>query len=249
MPVLSLHTIVQEVEDQALLPNSLVQRERKLEILQLLLSGCEQPLKQIVNFVATHGSLAQANKKLKDKLTFGLEDLHDARSKITLHTSAISVFLTTLSNASLERIERKLEKLFKAVSAGTRESSVLSLANEPATGTDTEQQWDMFRTEMMTEGIPRDELDDNKSFVQVKINDLMRSTPSLPAVSCLPEGYSQRRIRSWGRLLKLKSAGTNPSSTSVYCPESQSSCRRCARSLRRAKSKAPIQRLYAESGC
>lgn len=170
------------MENQALLPESLVRQQQKLEILHLLLSGCEEPLKKIVDVIIKHSSLAESKKKVRDKFIFGLEELHDARSKLTLHTSAIHVFLTTLNTSSLERIERKLDELFKAVLAGNRESTILSFTDDNDDTTDLEQQWGMFRLEMMSEGFSRVELDSSRSFVQVKIRDLMHNAPELPPV-------------------------------------------------------------------
>jgi len=142
-------------------------------------------LKQIVNIVTQYSSLAKSKKKVQDRIAFGLEDLHDARSKLTLHASAINVFLTTLNTSALERIEKKVDELFKAALAGNRESTVLSFADENANAADMEQQWDMFRMEMMTEGFSRVELNDTRSFMQVKIRDLMHNAPELPPVSHL----------------------------------------------------------------
>lgn len=78
-----------------------------------------------------------------------------------------------------------MDELFKAALAGNRESTVLSFADENANAADMEQQWDMFRMEMMTEGFSRVELNDTRSFMQVKIRDLMHNAPELPPVSHL----------------------------------------------------------------
>lgn len=190
MTVLSLHIILKEVEDEACNPQSLIHRQQKLSSLRPLLNGCDKTLQKVTKLKTKYKSLGTDKKKATDRLRFGLQDFLDVRQRIVLHTGAITAFLTNLNSSALERIERKLDDLIKDVKSGKRQSTVLSMGNamrkEHVDPDEVDSNWDMFRLEMMTEGFLEDELDDNRAFVQVTIDELLNDDAMESRVSyCL----------------------------------------------------------------
>lgn len=174
--VLSLYTIIKEVEDEANNPQSLIHRQRKLSSLKLLLIGCEKSLGEVTTLTIKFASLG-TDKKSTDRLRFGFQTFQNVRMRIVLHTGAITAFLSNLNSSALERIERKLKDLIKDVKPGKRQSTVLSLGKtmgkENVDPAEVESNWDMFRMEMMTEGFSKNELDTNRAFMEARIHGLL----------------------------------------------------------------------------
>jgi len=104
----SLHTILLELEDEAKTPNSLLNRRgsaRKPE-LDGLLENLSVVLEQIEDIVNNYQSLGRDQKRVWDRVTFAAkENLTELRSKLTFHTNAINLFISSLSAGSLARID------------------------------------------------------------------------------------------------------------------------------------------------
>ena len=84
--VISLHTAVKELEEEAANPDSILSRsdERKKKELAIILPLCRTALSQLEGLLAKYKSLGTKHKKAWDAIRMGSEGLADARSKIYL---------------------------------------------------------------------------------------------------------------------------------------------------------------------
>lgn len=79
-----------------------------------------------------------------DGVKFGSEGVQDILEKLTFHTSAIQLFLTTLGTASLGWIEKKLETIIEELRSGRKELSILATFGEGDDDAEWEVQWRLF---------------------------------------------------------------------------------------------------------
>ena len=98
----SLHTILHELEDEAKIPTSLLNRrgsDRKPE-LDRLLTNLSTTLKQIEDIVERYHSLGRDQKKTWDRVKFATKDLAELRSKVQSHINGINLFISNSSHST-----------------------------------------------------------------------------------------------------------------------------------------------------
>ena len=122
-----MHVAIKELEDEADSPISALSRsdERKKHELKEILNNCRNSLAQLEGLLTKFKSLGTQRKRKWDKIRLSAEGLDDARSKVSFHTSAINLFVTTLGTSSLGRIETKLDQLAQDIRQGLREGGPL----------------------------------------------------------------------------------------------------------------------------
>ena len=130
--VISLHTAIRELQDEAENKDSILNRAglgRKQE-LDNLMRNCSDVLNELEQLLTRYRSLGTKHKRTWDRVKFGSEGLQEIRSKLMFHTSALTLFLTSLGTGSLGRIEKKLDDLAAEIRAGQHEPSLISICDE-----------------------------------------------------------------------------------------------------------------------
>ena len=171
--VLSLHTAIRELHDEVDNKDSILNRAgfgRKQE-LDGLMRNCSDVLGQLEQLLTRYRSLGTKHKRTWDRLKFGSEGLQEIRSKLMFHTSALTLFLTSLGTGSLGRIEKKLDDLASEIRAGQHEPSLISLCNEEDTS-DGNGAWRVLIDEL-SEDFSRVEIEAHKEEITRYIRDLL----------------------------------------------------------------------------
>lgn len=171
--VISLHTAIRELQDEAENNDSILIRAglgRKQE-LDDLMRNCSDVLRELEQLLTSYRSLGTKYKRTWDHIKFGSEGLQEIRSKLMFYTSALTLFLTSLGTGSLGRIEKKLDELAAEIRAGQHEPSLISICNEE----DRFQQnnaWRVLISEL-SEEFSRDEIEAHKDEITRYIRDLL----------------------------------------------------------------------------
>ncbi|KAL9122372.1 MAG: hypothetical protein Q9187_001072 [Circinaria calcarea] len=171
--VLSLHTAIRELQDEVDNKDSILNRAgvgRKQE-LDGLMRNCSDVLGQLEQLLTRYRSLGTKQKRTWDRVKFGSEGLQEIRSKLMFHTSALTLFLTSLGTGSLGRIEKKLDDLAAEIRAGQHEPSLISLCNEE----DKPEQDSAWRVliDELSEEFTRVEIEAHKDEIKRYIRDLL----------------------------------------------------------------------------
>jgi hypothetical protein len=130
-------------------------------------------LRQLNQLLIKYKSLGTRSKRTWDRVRFGAENLQEIRDKLTVHTSSLTLFLTTLGTGSLGRIEKKLGELIADVRAGRRADTVLSMADDEED--EAEEQWNLWKGELVKEGLSKTELEEPKHWILAKLLERMEN--------------------------------------------------------------------------
>jgi molecular chaperone DnaK (HSP70) len=182
--ILSLHTALRELQDEAENEESILNRggSSRSKDLEEILSNVNEVLAQLESQVTKYRSLGTSKKGVWDRMRFGHEGLQDMRSKVIYHTSCLNVFLTSLGTGSLGRIEKKIDDLAAAIRAGFHAPS-LSAFSEDDDEADEEEAWTLLMNELMEE-FNVEELEAHKEEIKTYIRrlnkrgDLQERAPS-----------------------------------------------------------------------
>ena len=180
--MISLHTALKELEDEAATPGSLLLRAgtEKSNQVQELLETCKTILSELEKLLSKYKSLGTRHKRKWDIIRFGTEGLGELRIKIAFHTSAINLFLTTLSTSSLGRIEcslgrleSKLEQMADEIRRGIREASTVTdlESNEP----DAERAWSALEDELVEAGFAREDINEEEGEIRQHLLELVHT--------------------------------------------------------------------------
>jgi hypothetical protein len=173
--VIALHTAIKELEDEIENPDSILNRTgaSKKSELGLLVKNCVSVLQQLNQLLIKYKSLGTRSKRTWDRVRFGTENLQEIRDKLMVHTSSLTLFLTTLGTGSLGRIEKKLDELIADVRAGRRADTVLSMADNEED--EAEEQWNLWKGELIEEGLSKTELEEHKHWILAKLLERMEN--------------------------------------------------------------------------
>jgi hypothetical protein len=163
--VITLHTGIKELEDEATDPDSILNRTgigRKKE-LETLLQNCMTVLRQLQRLVGRYKSLGTNQKKAWDLVRFGTEGVGAIREKLTFHAAGITLFLTSLGTGSLGRIEKKLDDLVNEIRSGKREPSILTLGEEEEVD---DAVWRTLKSDLVDEGFTTQEVELHKTAIR-----------------------------------------------------------------------------------
>ena len=161
--VLSLHTVLKELEDACVDSSSLINRaadSKKMELKRIVRS-CQRTLDKIDKLVTKYHSLGTDKNRLWHQLGFGATNLDPLRSSLMLSVSNLNLFLTSLETSSLARIEALLERLIEEARLGHKAPTVLSSALD-----NTGVGWPQLKAELTDEGIPKAEIELYKHSIQ-----------------------------------------------------------------------------------
>ena len=173
--VVALHTAIKELEDEIENPDSILNRTGagKKDELGLLVKNCMGVLQQLNKLLIKYKSLGTTSKRAWDRLRWGTENLQEIREKLMMHTSSLTLFLTTLGTGSLGRIEKKLDQLIEDVRAGRREDTVLTIADEDED--ESEIQWNLWKGELVEDGFSKVEIEGHKHWIRARLAELIES--------------------------------------------------------------------------
>ena len=180
--VVTLHTVLKEVADEIQNPDSILRRssQAKQGELEEILRNSRSALQELEELLTKYQSLETDSKRTRDRIKFGTKGLQDGREKLTFHTSAISLFFTTLGAGSLARIEKKLDEVVHEIKTGKRAPMLLTDEEQ-----ETDAFWNTLKTELLEEGLTKHDLEIHKHKVLTHLQDLVKSR-DLQKTSFLP---------------------------------------------------------------
>lgn len=146
-----------------------------------ILGNISGVLEELERMVSKYRSLGKMEKRKWDRLRFGAEDLDTMRGKLTFHTSAINLFMSSLKAGSLARIELAIEELVIEVRAGRRSPTVLSVQDDSAESSDA---WRELEAELLDSGVTKKDIERNRdairSYIKSLVSDEAENVDSLP---------------------------------------------------------------------
>jgi chromosome segregation ATPase len=171
--VSSLHTALKELEEEARKPHSLLSKAApsKQEELAELLKNIKAVLAQLEKLLKKYSSLSSKYRRKWDIIRFGKEGTGEIRTKITFHTSAINLFLTSLSAESLSRIEKKLDEMVLEFRRGDRDASTVANLDEDIP--EAEDQWVALKQELVDDGFTRHDIESHKDWIKARLSALL----------------------------------------------------------------------------
>ena len=173
--VISLRTAIQELQDEAENNDSILNRAgigRKKE-LDVIMRNCAEVLRELQQLLTRYKSLGTKQKRTWDRIKFGSEDVQEIRDKLMFHTSALTLFLTSLGTGSLGRIEKKLDDLAADIRAGHHEPSLITSCDEDNPLDDQDNAWRLLIREL-SEDFTREEIEVHKLEIKSYIRRLIR---------------------------------------------------------------------------
>ncbi|KAE8441293.1 hypothetical protein EG329_005559 [Mollisiaceae sp. DMI_Dod_QoI] len=167
----TLHTIIHELEDEARMPTSLLNRRgsnRKSELYDML-RNLSSVLEQIEDIAERYHSLGKDQKRAWDRIKFAGTDLATLRSKLLVHIGGINVFIASLSAGSLARIEGILDDLVRDIQEGKKEPSIISTHQ-----TTDEAAWNELERELIGDGITKQDIETYKEDIKEYLKKLIQ---------------------------------------------------------------------------
>ncbi|KAL9113233.1 MAG: hypothetical protein Q9227_002568 [Pyrenula ochraceoflavens] len=180
--VMSLHTALHELQEEAEDEDSVLSRAdragkgRKRNEFRLIITNCTKLLRDLENIAQKYRSLGTDRKAILDRLRLDRDAIKDIRTKLVLHTTTLTQFMTALNTGSLGRLERgqdeiiqKIDEVAADVRAGVRQPSILSSV-EDESGFD--QGWASLSKNLLEE-FPQDQVEQNKPAIKAYVRNLM----------------------------------------------------------------------------
>jgi hypothetical protein len=128
--------------------------------------------------VSKHRSLRFPSRKKRDVVRFATEDLQDVRSKLSIRTNAVTLFLGSLSVTSLGRIEHKLDKIAQELQRGERDDVATSIAiSDDESDPKAHRHWRDLRKELVQDGFSTEDVDTHKSWIKTQLRERILSIP------------------------------------------------------------------------
>ena len=185
----SLHRVLQRLQRELANPDSLLNRaddDRRQELSELG-GGCEQILNIMNMIVSKYNALAEVKrspKKIWKRIQFGngeMHDLADLRSKLSTHTSAITLSINLCSLGSQGRVEKQLNNVGGDLE-GIRERVdwlAANMATKSGEGTvwtsyedDDKAFWRELRRGLIKEGYPSSVLRKHRHLIKKYVVEL-----------------------------------------------------------------------------
>lgn len=188
--ILSLHVVLQRLEQEAAKPDSPVNKRGDTcrEELRTITSGCQKVLNQLDRVLEKYNGLSdteRSGRKLWQKIRFGngeVVDIRDLRGKLVYYTSAISLFVNMVSMGSLGRVEsqmnnaggdlREIKVAVNSITAhliskNNHEGSILTTHTN-----DDRSVWKEFRRELIDDGFKSDVIKRHKRLIKAYVKEL-----------------------------------------------------------------------------
>ncbi|KAL2072820.1 hypothetical protein VTL71DRAFT_12163 [Oculimacula yallundae] len=160
----SINIVIADVSDQTGTPTSLLNRRgasRKEELLTL----CENLTSTLEELQETYRKFRNMGRNAWMRARLGERDLQSLRSKLSLHIGLLETFVSSLTLASVGRMEPMMVEVLRIVQGmarghGAGANSLVQASDERVDG------WDTLEREFQSGGVPID-------FVQSHANDIM----------------------------------------------------------------------------
>ena len=171
--VISLRTAIQELQDEAEESNSILTRagSRRKRELESIMKNCTDVLRELQQLITRYRSLGTQQKRTWDRIKFGSEGVQQIRDKVMFHTSALTLFLTSLGTGSLGRIEKKLDELAAEIQKGQHEPSLSNICDEDNLA-EQRNAWNLLMTEL-SEEFSKVEIESHKADIKSYIQGLI----------------------------------------------------------------------------
>lgn len=187
---LSLHAVLQRLEIEVAKPESPINRPggKCSEELEVVVDGCQWVLRILDQTLEKYNALSEterSTRKLWQKIKFGngaMMDLTELRSKMTFHTSSLSLLLKTVSLGTIGRIEQQMDdaggdlkeikNTVNGITAhlttkGHSEGSVLTTYPD-----DEKAIWKEFCRELIEDGFSSSVIHEHKDLVKAYVKEL-----------------------------------------------------------------------------
>ena len=189
--VSALHTAVQELKDEAESRTSVLNRSdgtRKQHLGQLI-RNCNKTLRELDKLLNRYKSLSTRRESRWERLQFAVSPVPEIRGKVMERTAELTLFLSILETGSLGRIETKLDELIEDIRKGRREGTILSMVDDDAT--DAEEQWEIFKKELLDDNFSKTELEVHKGWIRAKLQELIdhEELQEQPPVTARPYAF------------------------------------------------------------
>lgn len=191
--VLGLHVVLRRLEQEVEKPGNPINNgnsgDTYKEELMVIVDGCKKVLNVLDQVLTKYNALSErerSGRKLSQKIRFGngkMADLAEMRSKLTYYTSAMSLFLNTVSMGTMGKVERQmndagedLRDIKLAVNGITAHLMSTSIRHEGSVLTayadDDRAVWKEFRGELLEDGFSSSVIRKHKSLMKAYIAEL-----------------------------------------------------------------------------
>ena len=188
---LRLHAVLERLEHEVAKPDSPINRGggTSKDQLEHIATDCEVVLKQVDKIVMAYAALSEEKRsvrKIWQRVRFGngqMADLGDLRSKLTLYTSEMLLYLNFVSMSTVGRIEQRMERdggvlrdikiavekktAHTVLCGGDREGTILTTYTDDDTGF-----WKGLRRDLVKEGLPSAAINKHKHLIKKYIKEL-----------------------------------------------------------------------------
>ena len=166
----TIHTVIKELQDEAgdSKSNLNVRGTARKQELLLLIGNLESALQEVDGIVWKYRSLSRRERRIWDQLRFATEKLEPVRGKLTVHLSAVNIFMSSVSRGTLVQMERTLLELVNEVRAGRRASSIV-----PGNDDGQKTVWNELEFELAEDGISKEDVVKHKTAIRIFLQDLM----------------------------------------------------------------------------
>ena len=222
--------MLQRLEHEVTKPESPISRPGDTcgEELEVIVSGCQRVLQLLDRMLWKYNTLGEterSGRKLWQKIKFAngeMTDMADLRSKMTYYTSALSLFLNTVSLGTVGRVEQQmndagggLKEIKQAVNnittrlvsreiSGRSEGSVLTTYPD-----DEKAVWKEFRRELIEDGFSSAVIQEYKDLIKAYVKELASRGLLDDEDPCEPNqqgyysdlGFGKQPLAHWGNYI------------------------------------------------
>jgi hypothetical protein len=187
--LMSLHTVLGRLDEEARNPASLLQQGsgHQKEELNTIVLACEKVLKVLGSILEKYNALSEDTRsvtKLWQKVKFGngeMQDVKEIRLQLSNYTSTITLYLNVVSLGSHGRVEQlmnsqggvlvdireSLNLIAASMTMGNREGSVLTSYAD-----DDKAFWKNLRRELIAEGVPSSAIAKHREIIKSYVMEL-----------------------------------------------------------------------------
>ncbi|KAL9024382.1 MAG: hypothetical protein Q9180_007915, partial [Flavoplaca navasiana] len=206
--VLSLHVVVKEFSDKLKGENP---RSSQLAGLQHVAGGCQRVLSDLQVLTDRYRSLGTQNKRTRDRLKWGGEDITEIRLRLISNTALLNAFIST----SQITVQKQLQQFLNRHQRSGKEGSVISSQSLSSGDSKT---WRDIRRELEGFGISVAAFNTNKAFIFEWLQKASRSGKLDNSHDCsIPTpAVSSENSKLWREIRKdLEGVGVTPATISL----------------------------------
>ncbi|KAL8883128.1 MAG: hypothetical protein Q9192_007431 [Flavoplaca navasiana] len=206
--VLSLYDVVKELSDNLKKENP---PSSRLAGLQHVAGGCQRVLSDLQVLTDRYRSLGTQNKRTRDRLKWGGEDITEIRLRLISNTALLNAFIST----SQITIQKQLQQFLNRHQRSGKEGSVISSQSLSSGDSET---WRDIRRELEGFGISVAAFNTNKAFIFDCLQKAIRSGKLDNSHDCSisTPSVSSENSKLWREIRKdLEGVGVTPATFSL----------------------------------